>query len=67
MKKFFMRDPIVSSFVERPELTINSKHVSISLEVIGALNILRSRTLLKNSAEPKTCERPYASKLEKWK
>lgn len=56
MKKFFMRDPIVSSFVERPELTINSKHVSISLEVIGALNILRSRTLLKNSAEPKTCE-----------
>lgn len=47
--------PFWSSFIKRPELMINSKHVSISLEVIETMNALRYRSLFKYSAEPKTC------------
>lgn len=42
------------SFIKRPELMINSKHVGISLEVIEVMNVFRYRTLFRYSAEPKT-------------
>ena len=47
--------PFWSSFTKRPELTINSKHVSVSPEVTEAVNTLRYRTVYKYSAERKTC------------
>lgn len=56
--------PFCTSFIKRPKPMVKSKHVSITLEITEAMNLLSYRTLFKYSAERKTCGCSYACKLE---